>query len=1213
MHFVYRFWLLGISFACSAANAQVPELVLQQGHTASINAISFSSNGRYILSVSADQTAKIWDPFNARLITHLKVSAQSLDHAFFSPNSKYVLTYGESNTETEGFHFSDPATGKLLYTIHKQNGHVVNNVEISPNGELSAATYESVNEIWLYHANTGKLWKKINGLSQSKTEEPHFWKFASDSTLLIGSYRSVPKSDNRRLVYYVYNINTEKIISSIPVPKIPEMPEYYQQEMVMSHSGRYFLHAGRDHSTYRDYTELWDIQNKKMIWRKHAEAVTMDFNADDSKLMLGTFPESDNDTSQNGKIVYPILLEISPSDPNYVYQLKNEGLHCYSSKGNLIATSYSDSGLTDKNETAAHKISKIGIWNKAHELISECRLENELSAIAFSRDEKYFVTGYKNGNFSVWDITNPVAKLVTETENQFDPIKMVHADPSSNKMLYLTKNIYGTREENTLNKPIYFTVPENVDPKVIFFNRDSLSIIKSGKDLMLVSNDSLAVLAEIKADQMKNSGVEKLVHFRELQTFGIYSKPIVNKTDGTPFVDTENYKPVPGYFLFGSVKGVKKSFSIPLSINIKYQSIRRFNDSLNSYLSPFGHNLFTVSETNKVVVQQKINTLDLQRKAVTNHEKYLLGRKKTGTDRFAEEDAFIYCVDLNNHTKFTTPARFKNDSIGIPDIAIFSPDEKTMALASEETNDVRIINGNTGQALYNLAGHTSKISGLDYSKDGKYLYSWSEDGTAKKWNVASGQNVYTLIFLKDHDYAIILPNSYYYISSRTDAKYLNFKLNNRLYNFSQFDIRFNRPDKVLEALGSTDTGLIKAYHDAWLVRAQKSGFTETALNSKSLHVPDVSVNLNSLPSITKQKEIKIEFVLEDSLYKIGSYNIFINNVPVNGINGKKIAGPSKKIISGQLLTLSEGLNKIELNCTNEKGVESRKETVYVNYEPEQAARPKTFFIGIGINQYERYSKFKNLSYCVKDIRDLVNALKEKFTNDLIIDTLLDFAATKENIGKLRQKLLQTGIEDRVIISFSGHGMVDSRDNEFYFVTGNTDVNNPSVNGIAYSTLEEFLDSIPARKKLLLLDACHSGESNEYQLAKLNGVPGTRGYEDSVTTISKRQIELTEVKQEKPAIKPFDVFKLMKDAFVDIRRNNGAYVISAAQSNESALEKGSFSNGVFTHCLLEQLRTKASLRINDLSMLINQCVHESTKGQQNIANRQELADYNWTLW
>jgi Caspase domain len=258
----------------------------------------------------------------------------------------------------------------------------------------------------------------------------------------------------------------------------------------------------------------------------------------------------------------------------------------------------------------------------------------------------------------------------------------------------------------------------------------------------------------------------------------------------------------------------------------------------------------------------------------------------------------------------------------------------------------------------------------------------------------------------------------------------------------------------------------------------------------------------------------------------------------------------------------------------------------------------------------------DLSYCVKDISDLSTAFKDKFKEELVIDTLMNDNASKENILALKQKLLQTDVDDKVIVSFSGHGMVDPlHPGDFYFVTGTTDVKNPAANGVSYAQLEELLDSIPARKKLMLLDACHSGESNDNAAVVSSHIPGTKRGNDDKDKNKAGSIEILDVVENNdPAhASSTDIFKLMKEAFVDIRRNNGAYVLSAAQSNESAGEGGGISNGWFSSCLIEQLKTNNSITVNELSEKVNKCVSAKSGGNQNTDNRQELAEFNWVLW
>jgi len=114
---------------------------------------------------------------------------------------------------------------------------------------------------------------------------------------------------------------------------------------------------------------------------------------------------------------------------------------------------------------------------------------------------------------------------------------------------------------------------------------------------------------------------------------------------------------------------------------------------------------------------------------------------------------------------------------------------------------------------------------------------------------------------------------------------------------------------------------------------------------------------------------------------------------------------------------------------------------------------------------------------------------------------------------------------------------------------------------------------------MLLDACHSGESDEDQIAKgENIIPGTKRGNDEYNTTNESSVQIIDVNKDGPShASSTDIFKLMKEAFIDIRRNNGAYVISAAQSNEFAEENKTIGNGVFTHCLLEQLKNSASIK------------------------------------
>lgn len=76
--------------------------------------------------------------------------------------------------------------------------------------------------------------------------------------------------------------------------------------------------------------------------------------------------------------------------------------------------------------------------------------------------------------------------------------------------------------------------------------------------------------------------------------------------------------------------------------------------------------------------------------------------------------------------------------------------------------------------------------------------------------------------------------------------------------------------------------------------------------------------------------------------------------------------------------------------------------------------------------------------------------------------------------------MNTTVNDKVIISINGHGLLsDSLD--FYYGTYDINFADPKTKGLKYEALEALLDGIPARKKLLLIDACHSGALDKEEI------------------------------------------------------------------------------------------------------------------------------------
>ena len=161
------------------------------------------------------------------------------------------------------------------------------------------------------------------------------------------------------------------------------------------------------------------------------------------------------------------------------------------------------------------------------------------------------------------------------------------------------------------------------------------------------------------------------------------------------------------------------------------------------------------------------------------------------------------------------------------------------------------------------------------------------------------------------------------------------------------------------------------------------------------------------------------------------------------------------------------------------------------------------------------------------------------------------------------------------------------------------------NGLAYESLQDLLDSIPARKKLLLIDACHSGEVDKEEMLK---------YTMASTALKKEGAKGAIELSDSPAkLGTKNSFELMQELFINVARSTGATIISAAAGTQFAFEKEELKNGVFTYSILELMKEKTKATISELKNYVNLRVTELTNGMQVPTSRNENKVMNWQVW
>ncbi len=468
----------------------------------------------------------------------------------------------------------------------------------------------------------------------------------------------------------------------------------------------------------------------------------------------------------------------------------------------------------------------------------------------------------------------------------------------------------------------------------------------------------------------------------------------------------------------------------------------------------------------------------------------------------------------------------------------------------------------------------------------------------------------TIFFLEDG----------YYMMDKNMMSFVAFSIKNKTYTFDQFDLQYNRPDIVLERVGFSSKELIESYRKAYEKRLRKLNFDPKNFEKdKSFNVPELQLkNQENYFKDVKEAIYPLTFEAKDALFNLDRLNLYINGVPIFGMKGKDLRAKNTKTYNETIaLELSSGKNVIEISVLNEKGVESLKEKLEINFIVENTQKPVLHLVTIGVSEYQNAQM--NLKYATKDGKDLADLLQMQVQKQKDVfqsvkyHALFDKDATKENILNLKKELQKTNINDVVMVFVSGHGLLD-KDLDYFLATNNVDFANPKAKGLPYDELENLLDGIPARQKILMMDACHSGEIDKEEIAlvaKNEAISNDKNIKFKnfdKKTVTNKNVGLQ------------NSFELSKQMFTDLRKGSGTTVLSAAGGVQLAQESSEWQNGAFTYCVLSGLKNmKADLNkdgkimLSELQNYLFTEVPRITGGLQQPTSRIENLVNDFRFW
>jgi hypothetical protein len=237
--------------------------------------------------------------------------------------------------------------------------------------------------------------------------------------------------------------------------------------------------------------------------------------------------------------------------------------------------------------------------------------------------------------------------------------------------------------------------------------------------------------------------------------------------------------------------------------------------------------------------------------------------------------------------------------------------------------------------------------------------------------------------------------------------------------------------------------------------------------------------------------------------------------------------------------------------------------------PTDPFKPNLYVLAIGISDFD--DQEIDLNYAHTDAEAFARAFSAQrglLFNEVAVQTLTNEQATLINIKKGITWLERSATQnDLILVFFSSHGALDNKGN-LYLLPSDFQANNLFATALNIRDLTSGMSATPS-KKLIFLDACHSGQSG-FDLLALGGIKGAN--------LNEAIRELGE-------------------------REPGISVMTSSTGKELSYENPRWGHGAFTKAILEGLAGPADFNNNriiellELNLFVTNRVKELTQGRQ----------------
>jgi WD40 repeat protein/uncharacterized caspase-like protein len=1115
MRLIKSLFFLLLVIIGNIVSAQQPKLMLPIGHTKNITMAEFSPDGKSIVTASSDNTAKIWDVASGYLLLELKGHTNEVSSAHYSPDGKKILTASNDSTAK----IWNAETGKLLIEI-KDSINGIRSAQFSPDGnKIVAPTMGITARIW--DANTGKFLTELIG------HKFVVWgaQFSPDGKTVVTN-----STDNTAKIW---DANTGKLITDLTGHT--DMVSSAQ----FSPDGKKLVTSSGDKTAI-----VWDLisGNPLLKLTGHKDFITTArFSSDGKKIVTASIDNIakvwdattgkffTDLTGHTNRIISAsfspdgtTILTASDDKTARVWNAEN-GIQLFDLKGHTAEISSAQFSPDGKKIVTASSDKTSRIWDAATgKLLSISSGHTELtSSIQFSPDNKKIIT-YSDGHPGlIWDANT--GKLLPGTNwNNASP-SIIQYSPDGKKAAVLTKKMVSLSKTEDVEieeikiwdiatgKPVAELKGDELIHLMLLFSPD-------GKKIITVSGDNSPKLwdagtgrrlAELKGHFMSLSSIQFSPDGKKILTASNdISAKIWDAQTGKLLKDLTDFN--------GGLYSAEFSSDGKKIITAAYRSTPRVWDAI----------------TGKILHDLKGHTGE-----VTSAQFSPDGKKAVTTS----EDSTLKTWDAASGKLLATCVGNGN----VAGTVQFSPDSKKILSSSFVEKNALIWDATTGKLINELKGHNDFISNAIFSPDGKSIATISHDNTIKKWDAATGKCLYTFFAVDKDDY-LITDNDNHYDGTEAARKLLYFVCGTEIVSIEQVKDQLWVPD-LAERINKGETINAKSLNDlnicglTPLVQEKMGNPDEYYFTIKSRRggLGDITLSVNGAITDTKKPE---QLPLKDSVYEL--------RILKNEFNSY----------------LQEGqMNSISLKAyTTDNSISSREITITIDKTAKPAPPPNLYGVMVGINDYK--GDKLDLNYAAIDAKDISTAVADAAVKLLGKEHVFMYNLTtgkdyyrfpeKKGIKEVFEEIgKKATANDILFIFFSGHGVMKGEEKKvFYYMTADaSDFDQYADAGISTAELTEWIkpQNIKAQKRILILDACHSGQViNDF--VKI-------GDEGQGFLASKGDDNAEQVK-----------------AIDKLNERSGLFILSASASNKLAFESPVLSHGYLSYSLLKTIKQQPDI-------------------------------------